>query len=86
LIQTDVGFDLIATYGPTNRLNVAAGNGKPLADRQPNLNQGAYEGLPLIRDNREREDFVSPYRAGPAKSRLGDRLRYVVAKATVLSI
>jgi len=42
---SDVGFHLIGDRfnGPTNRLNVVAGNGKPLADGLPNLNQGAYK-------------------------------------------
>lgn len=41
---TDVGFHLIADSfaGPTNRLNVVPGNGKPLADGTKNLNTGAY--------------------------------------------
>jgi hypothetical protein len=42
---TDVGFHLVGDRfnGPTNRLNVVAGNGKPLDDGLPNLNQGAYK-------------------------------------------
>lgn len=42
--DTDVGFHLIADSfgGPTNRLNVVPGNGKPLADGTKNLNTGAY--------------------------------------------
>lgn len=42
--HTDVGFHLIADSfgGPTNRLNVVPGNGKPLADGTRNLNTGAY--------------------------------------------
>jgi hypothetical protein len=42
---TDVGFHLIGDRfnGPTNRLNVVPGNGKPLGDGLPNLNQGAYK-------------------------------------------
>lgn len=41
---TDVGFHLIADSfgGPTNRLNVVPGNGKPLPDGTKNLNTGAY--------------------------------------------
>ncbi|MET0328119.1 MAG: DNA/RNA non-specific endonuclease [Luteimonas sp.] len=41
---TDVGFHLIADSfaGPTNRLNVVPGNGKPLADGTKNLNTGDY--------------------------------------------
>lgn len=41
---TDVGFHLIADSfaGPTNRLNVVPGNGKPLADGTRNLNTGDY--------------------------------------------
>ncbi|HET6237155.1 MAG TPA: DNA/RNA non-specific endonuclease [Acetobacteraceae bacterium] len=44
---SDVGFHLIGDRfnGPTNRLNVVAGNGKPLADGLPNLNQGACKRL-----------------------------------------
>ena len=40
---TDVGFHLIGDHfnGPTNRLNVVPGNGKPLTDGLPNLNHGA---------------------------------------------
>lgn len=42
--HTDVGFHLIADSfgGPTNRLNVVPGNGKPLPDGTRNLNTGAY--------------------------------------------
>ena len=42
---TDVGFHLIADrFGaPTNRLNVVPGNGKPIGDGVPNLNNGAYK-------------------------------------------
>jgi hypothetical protein len=42
---TDVGFHLIGDRfnGPTNRLNVVPGNGKPLSDGLPNLNQGPYK-------------------------------------------
>jgi hypothetical protein len=42
---TDVGFHLIGDRfnGPTNRLNVVPGNGKPLGDGLPNLNQGPYK-------------------------------------------
>jgi hypothetical protein len=42
---TDVGFHLIADSldGPTVRLNVVPGNGKPIGDGPPNLNQGAYK-------------------------------------------
>lgn len=42
--DTDVGFHVVADRfgGQTNRLNVVPGNGKPLGDGQPNLNQGAY--------------------------------------------
>lgn len=41
---TDVGFHVIADSfgGPTNRLNVVPGNGKPLPDGTKNLNTGAY--------------------------------------------
>lgn len=43
--DTDVGFHLVADSfdGPTVRLNVVPGNGKPIADGLPNLNQGAYK-------------------------------------------
>jgi hypothetical protein len=42
--DTDVGFHLIADSlgGPTNRLNVLPGNGKPIDDGLANLNQGEY--------------------------------------------
>jgi hypothetical protein len=42
---TDVGFHVIADRlgGPTNRLNVVPGNGKPIGDGLPNLNNGAYK-------------------------------------------
>ena len=42
---TDIGFHLIADRfgGQTNRLNVVPGNGRPLADGLPNLNQGAFK-------------------------------------------
>lgn len=43
--DTDVGFHIIADRlgGQTNRLNVVPGNGKPIGDGQPNLNQGAFK-------------------------------------------
>ncbi|MFC4819282.1 DNA/RNA non-specific endonuclease [Dokdonella ginsengisoli] len=43
--DTDVGFHIIADRfgGPTNRLNVVPGNGKPIGDGLPNLNNGAYK-------------------------------------------
>jgi len=42
---TDVGFHLVGDQfgGPTNRLNVVAGNGKAIGDGLPNLNQGAFK-------------------------------------------
>lgn len=42
--STDVGFHVVADRfgGQTNRLNVVPGNGKPIGDGLPNLNQGAY--------------------------------------------
>lgn len=42
---TDVGFHVIADRlgGPTNRLNVVPGNGKPIGDGLPNLNNGEYK-------------------------------------------
>jgi hypothetical protein len=42
---TDVGFHLIGDRfnGQTNRLNVVQGNGVPLGDGLPNLNQGPYK-------------------------------------------
>ncbi|RIQ28159.1 DNA/RNA non-specific endonuclease [Jiangella rhizosphaerae] len=43
-IDGDVGFHILADSlgGPTNRLNVVPGNGKPLGDGMRNLNQGRY--------------------------------------------
>ncbi len=43
--DTDVGFHLLAHAfgGPTNPLNVVAGNGQRLEDGLTNLNQGAYK-------------------------------------------
>lgn len=43
--NTDIGFHVIADRfgGQTNRLNVVAGNGRPIGDGLPNLNQGAYK-------------------------------------------
>lgn len=43
--KTDIGFHIIGDrFGAqTNRLNVVPGNGKPIGDGQPNLNQGAYK-------------------------------------------
>lgn len=43
--DTDVGFHVIADRlgGPTNRLNVVPGNGKPIGDGLPNLNNGDYK-------------------------------------------
>ncbi len=43
--STDVGFHMIADRfgGQTNRLNVVAGNGKPIGDGVANLNQGAFK-------------------------------------------
>ncbi len=42
---TDIGFHLIADRfgGQTNRLNVVPGNGRPIDDGLPNLNQGAFK-------------------------------------------
>lgn len=42
--DSDVGFHLIGDSlgGPTNRLNVLPGNGKPIDDGLANLNQGQY--------------------------------------------
>jgi hypothetical protein len=42
--DSDVGFHLIGDSlgGPTNRLNVLPGNGKPIDDGLANLNQGEY--------------------------------------------
>jgi hypothetical protein len=42
---TDVGFHIFADRfgGQTNRLNVVPGNGKPIGDNKPNLNQGPYK-------------------------------------------
>ena len=42
---TDVGFHLIADSldGPTVKLNVVPGNGKPIGDGIANINQGAYK-------------------------------------------
>lgn len=43
--STDVGFHMIADRfgGPTNRLNVVPGNGKPIGDGLANLNNGAFK-------------------------------------------
>lgn len=43
-LDGDVGFHILADSlgGPTNRLNVVPGNGKPLGDGLANLNQGRY--------------------------------------------
>jgi hypothetical protein len=43
--KTDIGFHLIGDRfgGQTNRLNVVPGNGKPIGDGEPNLNNGAYK-------------------------------------------
>ncbi|QJU59880.1 hypothetical protein HL653_20945 [Sphingomonas sp. AP4-R1] len=43
--STDIGFHIIGDrFGAqTNRLNVVPGNGKPIGDGLPNLNQGAYK-------------------------------------------
>jgi hypothetical protein len=45
--DSDVGFHLIADSlgGPTNKLNVLPGNGKPIDDGLANLNQGAYASM-----------------------------------------
>lgn len=45
--DSDVGFHLIADSlgGPTNRLNVLPGNGRPIDDGLANLNQGAYSSM-----------------------------------------
>jgi hypothetical protein len=42
---TDVGFHIFADRfgGQTNRLNVVPGNGRPIGDNAPNLNQGPYK-------------------------------------------
>lgn len=46
-LDSDVGFHLIADSlgGPTNRLNVLPGNGRPIDDGLANLNQGAYSSM-----------------------------------------
>jgi hypothetical protein len=43
--KTDIGFHIIGDrFGAqTNRLNVVPGNGKPIGDGKPNLNQGDYK-------------------------------------------
>lgn len=70
--STDVGFHVIADRlgGPTNRLNVVPGNGKPIGDGLPNLNNGAYKRFEnelarLAGDGHVVEMRVSPhYNAG----------------------
>lgn len=48
--DSDVGFSLIADSlgGPTNRLNVLPGNGRPIDDGLANLNQGAYARMETV--------------------------------------
>lgn len=43
--KTDIGFHIIGDrFGAqTNRLNVVPGNGRPIGDGRPNLNQGDYK-------------------------------------------
>jgi hypothetical protein len=74
---TDVGFHVIADSlgGPTNRLNVVPGNGKPIGDGLPNLNNGAYKRFEneiarLVDDGHQVEMRVSPqYNADNLTSR-----------------
>ncbi|MEP7041730.1 MAG: DNA/RNA non-specific endonuclease [Dokdonella sp.] len=75
--DSDVGFHLIADRfgGPTNRLNVVPGNGKPIGDGLANLNNGAYKRFEneianLRAGGHEVEMRVSPqYNPGNVSSR-----------------
>lgn len=74
---TDVGFHVIADLfgGPTNRLNVVPGNGKPIGDGLPNLNNGAYKRFEnriarLVEDGHEVEVRIgAQYNPGNTSSR-----------------
>lgn len=76
--DTDVGFHLIGDRfgGQTNRLNVVPGNGKPIGDGAPNLNQGAFKRFEnqiaeLASDPNKRVEvrILSKYADGNASSR-----------------
>lgn len=75
--STDVGFHVIADRlgGPTNRLNVVPGNGKPIGDGLPNINNGAYkrfenELAQLAQDGHQVDVRVMPeYNPGNATNR-----------------
>ena len=76
--STDVGFHLIADRfaGWTNRLNVVPGNGAPIGDGLPNLNNGAYtrlenqiERLAQIPGNRVEIKIEPLYAAGNTSNR-----------------
>lgn len=59
--DSDVGFHLLADSlgGPTNRLNVVPGNGKPIDDDLANLNQGEYASMErYVRDSLRAGDDV----------------------------
>lgn len=74
---TDVGFHVIADRlaGPTNRLNVVPGNGKPIGDGLPNLNNGDYKRFEnqlarLVEAGHDVDMRVSPqYNPGNTSSR-----------------
>ncbi len=73
--DTDVGFHLIADSlgGPTNRLNVLPGNGKPIDDGLANLNQGQYARMEKrLRDALKDGRSVS-IEIKPQYGRAGDR-------------
>lgn len=75
--DTDVGFHLIgdALGGPTNRLNVLPGNGKPIDDGLANLNQGEYARMEramrgALKDGKDVSIDLTPvYRSGNATTR-----------------
>lgn len=74
---SDVGFHLIADSlgGPTNKLNVLPGNGKPIDDGLANLNQGEYATMEralrgALKDNKAVQVEIAPqYPAGAATTR-----------------
>jgi hypothetical protein len=74
---SDVGFHLIADSlgGPTNKLNVLPGNGKPIDDGLANLNQGEYASMEralrgALKDGKDVRIEIAPqYPSGTGTSR-----------------
>lgn len=75
--DSDVGFHLIGDSlgGPTNKLNVLPGNGKPIDDGLANLNQGEYSKMErslrgALKDGKDVEVELTPvYNTGNVSTR-----------------